>query len=178
MILCRYCHCLRLDRQRAGFRCDDVVIRHVYIAVHDLVAFCDRIIAIGRIVYVRHAACGFRNEAVSREKLARSNRYRSVLVRISVICPLLACRRDGDLPRCVHHRQLAVLRGYSIVVCASARELVGLKYICLRAFGRECDAAGDDRADGIVPTQSRRFEFVAALCCSVVCKLLALCFYR
>ena len=95
-------------------------------------------------------------------------------MRLAVVGPALARRRDGDGRGGVHHRQLAVLHRHLVVRGGAARELVAFDLVRHGAFVGEGDAARDDRRDLIAADQTGNVVLVPALRRAVVGELLAL----
>ena len=167
-------HSLRVDRQRAVNRRDHVVRRHVFFAVHDLVAFCDRVVPRRGIRYVRHAAgCGS-YQRIAGQQLAARHGNRIVAVRTAVIRPRLARRRDRDRHGRFRHGQLAILCRDGVVPRRAGRELVARYHVIYRALARERDAAFHNRSDRIRAYQAFHIILRPALRFARVSKCLVL----
>ena len=161
-------HGLRVDRQRAGDRRDRVVRRHVFRAVHDLVARLDRVVPRRRFGHVRHAAGRSRYKSVARQQTAARYSDRRVRVRVSVIGPRLACRRDRDRHARRRHRQLSVHRRHRVVVRVARGEGVARYLVRYRALARERDAADHNRADRIGAHQTGNVVTAVAVRVAVI----------
>ena len=131
-------HGSRRYGQGSGFRRDDVVRRHVFLAMHHLVARRNRVC---RLRHVRHAAHGLRHQRVASQQATDRNCYCAIGVCVAVVGPGLACRRDGDGYSGMRHRQLSVLFRHVVVAGRASRELVACQCIDHRALARERDAA-------------------------------------
>ena len=174
--LCGNGYCLRLNRQRAGRRRDHVVFGHVYVAVHHLKAFGDRVVAGRGIGHVRNIAGRRRRQGVAVEQRAGGHGHIIVAVCRSVVGPFVAGRGDGDLPLGLGHGQLAVRFGNGVVLCVSAGESKALQLVHRRALAREQDAAGYNRFDrGVAFNQAFHVIAVVAVLGSVVGERFALC---
>ena len=103
----------RSDRQSAGYRRDGVVRRHVFFAVHDLVALSDRVGS--RITYIRHTAGRYRHQGVPCRQAAAGYGYLSVLMRAAVIRPRIGRRFNRD--NLLVDYQLARRRGNAVGIC-------------------------------------------------------------
>ena len=68
LALCCYCYFLRFDRQFSGCCCDRVVRCHIFSAVHDLIAFCDRVVIRCCICNICHTSRCCRYQPVSCQK--------------------------------------------------------------------------------------------------------------
>ena len=122
--LCGYRHCFRINCQRPCNRCDDIVISHIFVAVHNLIACSYRVISGGCIRNICNTSGGFGNQRITGQKSATCYRYSSIRVSATIICPSLACRSDSDGNAGIGHRQLTIYRGYRIVPGSSACKLI------------------------------------------------------
>ena len=174
LVLGRDRYGLRIDRQRAGFSRDHIVLGHVLFAVHHLVACCDRVVAIRRISHVRRAARRSRYQLVASEQFTAGHGHLAVRQGASVVGLLVARRRDRDLHGGLHHRQFAVFSGYAVVAGCSGRELVARQLVRYRALARERDAARYDRFNRVVAHQAVHVVLRPALRCSIIGEFLVL----
>ncbi len=161
------------DGQRTVDRRDRVVVGHVFVAVHHLVASSNLIVAGRSVGHVHYAAFSCRYQSVTRQQAAAGHGHVRIAVRRSVIRPAVVRRLDRDRLLGLHHLQLAIHRRYCVVVCISARELVARQRIRDRALAREHDAARYHGFDRVVAYQAAHFIVVVAMSRSVICELLA-----
>ena len=145
----------RVDGEGSCFGSDHVVGSHILVAVHDLVARGDGVVALGGVGHVGDGAGGGGNEFVALEQLASGHGDSIVAVNGAIIGPALASSRDGDFLGGGLHRQLAIHRGDGVVAGRALGELVGLHLVGDGGLGREGDGALDDRGDGVVAHQAR-----------------------
>ena len=115
LVLRRYRYSLRIDGQLAGHRRDHVVRGHVFLTVHHLVAFSNRVVPFRRVSNVRHAARRARYQFVTSQQLARGHCYCLVRMGFSVVCPFLVCCCDRDRHCGLHYRQLTRYVSYVII---------------------------------------------------------------
>ena len=170
----RHRHSLRVDRQRAVDRRDGVVRRHVFLAVHYLVACRDRVVPRFGIGHVRNTASRSRYQCVTRQQAAAGHGDFGVLVSTAVVRPFLRCRRDRDRHRGIRHGQLAVRRRYTVVARRAGRELITCQSVRHRALARERDAARHDRSDLVIAHKAFHLVLIPAVRCAVVREFLAL----
>ncbi|MPM86186.1 hypothetical protein SDC9_133271 [bioreactor metagenome] len=167
-------HSLWQDRQCARDRRDRVVRRHVFRAVHDLVAIRDPVVAVRGIRHIGHAAGRRRHQGVAREQFACRDRHACVLVRRSVIGPAIASRRDRDRFIGLCHRQRAVQLCDTVVARDARRERIALHFVLYGALAWERDAPFHHRRDRIRPDKAFHTIAGAALLCTCVHELPAL----
>ena len=140
----------RVDRQRPGLGRDDVAGGHVLVAVHDLVAGLDRVVARRGVGHVGGGAAGGRHELVAGEQLALGHGDRGVRQGAAVVGLGVVGGLDGDLDCGVGHRELAVGGGHAVVAGRAGGELVARQLVDDRALARERDRAGHGRGDRVV----------------------------
>ena len=154
LVLRRNCQLNRCDRQRSGHGRDRIVLRDIRRAVHDLVTCCHRVVSVCRIRHVRDTACRFCDQLVAFKQTAASQLNQCVLMRVAVVRPLIARRRDRDRLAGFLHRQLAVFRRNGVIASRTGRECIALHHVVHRALARQCDTAGHDCRYGICSNQA------------------------
>ena len=173
LVLRRDGHSLRVDRQGAGDRRDDIVRGHVRPAVHDLIARRDGVVPRCGLRHVRHAARRLGDQLVAGEQRAARQRDRRVRMRAAVVGPLLARRRDRDRRGGVRHGQRTVRVAYGVVRGRAGRERVARHHVRHRALAREGDGTGHRRADRVAAHEAGDVIVAVAVGCSVVCEFFA-----
>ena len=174
MVLRRNCNLCRVNRQSTGFRRDHVVRRHVFRAVHDSVAWRDRVVARRRLGHVRHSTRGLRHKHVTVHQGSARHRHCGVAVSSSIVRPISTARRNGDRHGGVRHRQLAIGCRHCIVGGIARCERIARHLVRHRALARVRDAARHHRADRVAANQAYHVILRPALRCAIVRELMVL----
>ena len=174
-ILRRNGHSLRIDCQGTGNRRDCVICRHILGAMHNFIAFGNRVISFRGIGNIGNTTAGLCNKFVTFKKFSGGNRYCAVRMGLTVVSPCFACCGNRDSNACTGHCQLTVHRGYSVVSCSSSGEVITRHHIGHRTLTRERDASGHNSSNIVVSQKAIDIIFRPTLSCSVIGKLFILC---